>query len=139
MTSDRLERAVLAARQLDAGAGAALDEFPGIALEVGGGGTLARRARAGGAIVLALQRHAKAFLLMGGDGRIPLGLGQRGGGSDGRKRRRDGAGKDQGTDKILRRHSDFLLLRVGIAYLAKAHGLVRPAQSRRYQAALTTP
>src|ERR1700753_2575698 len=44
IVSDRLKRAVLAVRQLDVGAGAALDEFPCIALEVSGRRALAGRA-----------------------------------------------------------------------------------------------
>src|SRR5262245_57941783 len=98
---DRLQRAGLAVRKLNAGAGAALHELPRIALEVDGRGALAGRARTGGAIVLALQRDAKAFLLLRRDGGICLGLGQRSCGGYGRKRSRDGASEDKRTDDIL--------------------------------------
>ena len=59
----RLGRALAAAGQLHRGAGAAVDELPGIALVVDGRGALAGRARAGGAVVLALERDAEALLL----------------------------------------------------------------------------
>src|SRR6516165_1352981 len=66
--SDRLERAGLAIRKLDAGAGAALDELPRVALEVDGRGALTGRAGTSSAIVLAFQRDATALFLVRGDG-----------------------------------------------------------------------
>src|SRR4051812_20423959 len=106
--SDRLKRALLAARQLDAGAGAALDEFPCIALEVGGRGALAGRARSGRAIVLAFQGDAEAFFLLGGDGRIALGLGQRSSSGQGRKCGRHGAGENERGHGKFGRHRILL-------------------------------
>ena len=108
--SDRLERSMLAVGQLDAGAGPALNELPRIALEIDGRGALAGRARTGCAIVLALQGDAEAFFLLGGHGRVRLGLGQGCGGGKCRKRGRNGTGEDEGTDNILSRHG-YLLLR----------------------------
>src|SRR3984885_8814830 len=105
IVSDRLKRAVLAVRQFDVGAGAALDEFPSVALEVSGRGALAGGAGAGRTIVLTLQRDAEAFLLVGGDGRVALGLRQRGGGGHGRERGCESPGQDERTDEIFRRHS----------------------------------
>src|SRR5258708_25161485 len=61
----RGQRAVLAARNHDVRARAAENELPGIALEIGGRGALAGRARAGGAIVLSLEGDAVALLLPG--------------------------------------------------------------------------
>src|SRR5262249_25278320 len=93
--SDRFERAVFAARQVDAGAGATLDELPGVALEIGCRGALAGRAGTCGAVVLTFQRNAEALLLVRGDGGIGFGLGQGTGGGNGRERGRDGAGEDE--------------------------------------------
>src|SRR6478752_5218774 len=136
--SDRLERALLAARQLDAGAGAALDEFPRIALEVSGRGALAGRARSGRAIVLALQGDAEAFFLFGRDGRVALGLGQRSSSGQGRERGRHGAGENErGHGKFGRHWSSPV--RDGIAWQAKAHGSFRSARSPRYREAVTKP
>ena len=56
--------------KLNAGAGSALDEFPCIALEVGGRGALAGRAGPRRTIVLALQRNAEALFFMSRDGRV---------------------------------------------------------------------
>src|SRR5258708_36777811 len=64
--SDRLQRALLAGWQRDAGAGSALDELPRIALEIGGRAALARAARPRRAIVLALHGDAETRLLMAG-------------------------------------------------------------------------
>src|SRR5262245_32870014 len=61
---DRLE-AALTERRVGGEAGAFGDELPGVALEVDLGGAGAGRARAGGTIVLALQRDAEAFLHLG--------------------------------------------------------------------------
>src|SRR3954447_11434933 len=102
--SDRLERALLATRQVDAGAGAALDEFPGIALEVGGRGALAGRAWSGRAIVLALEGDAEAFFLLGGDGRVALGLGQRSSSGQSRQCGRHGAGENERGHGKFGRH-----------------------------------
>src|SRR6516164_9582533 len=112
VASDRLERTVLAIGQLNAGAGAALNELPCITLEVGGRGALARRARTRRTVVLALQGNTKAFLLLGGGCRIDLGFGQGPGGGQGRKRGADGAGEDERSHSILGRHG-FLLSRLG--------------------------
>src|SRR5258707_1828523 len=103
--SDGFQGAVSAARQLDAGAGSALDEFPCVALEVGGRGALAGRAGARRTVVLALQRNAEALFFMSRDGRISLGLCQRGSGSDRRERARDGTGEDKRIDSVSSRHS----------------------------------
>src|ERR1700758_2792893 len=77
---NRGQRAVLAARNLDARAGAGTNELPGIPLEINGRGALAGRARAGGAIVLPLEGDAVALLLPGGRRRVCFRLRQRGGG-----------------------------------------------------------
>src|SRR5271165_6924080 len=58
------QRAVLAVRQHDRGAGSPLDELPGVALEIDGRGALAGRAGSGGAVVLSLQGDAEALLLV---------------------------------------------------------------------------
>src|ERR1700688_1004035 len=63
MALNRGQRAFLATRNRDARASAALNELPGIALEINGRGALAGRARAGGAIVLPLEGDAIALLL----------------------------------------------------------------------------
>src|SRR6516225_6958715 len=92
--SDRLERTMLAVGQLDTGAGPALNELPGVALEIGGRRTLAGRARTGCTIVLALQGNAKAFFLLRGDGSVDLSLRQRTGSGNCRKRSRNSTGED---------------------------------------------
>src|SRR5262245_49185784 len=102
--SDRLERAVLTIRQFDAGARPALNELPCIALEIDGRGALARGARTGRTIVLALQGDAKALLLLGGDRRGDLRLRQRSGGGNRRERSRNGAGENERTDGIFYGH-----------------------------------
>src|SRR5258708_22196391 len=136
--SDRLERAVLAIRQVDVGAGAAPDELPCVALEVGGRGPLARRARTGRAIVLTFQGDAEAFLFVGGDGRVPLSLRQRGGGGHGRERGRESAGKNERTANILPRHW-ISPVQGCIACWANTHRLIRPARGLRYGEPLTNP
>src|SRR5258708_10770884 len=108
--SDGLQRAVSAVGQLNAGAGSALDEFPCVALEVGGRGALAGRAGPRRTIVLALQRNAEALFFMSGDGRVSLGLRQRGGDSDRCERGREGTSEDKRTDNVSCRHS-FLQVR----------------------------
>src|SRR5258708_30798174 len=59
------QRAIVAARHLNAGASPVLHELPGIALELDRRRPLARRARPGGTVVLSLQRHAETFLFTG--------------------------------------------------------------------------
>src|SRR5260370_11508408 len=75
--SDRVQRAMLAVREDDRLAGPALDQLPGVALEIHRGGALAGGAGAGGTIILTLQGDAVAFHLVGGDGSLLFGLGQR--------------------------------------------------------------
>src|SRR5258708_7931505 len=124
--SDGLQRAVSAVRQLDAGAGSALDEFPCVALEVGGRGALAGCARARRTVVLALQRSAEALFFMSRDGRVSLGLCQGGGGRDRRERGREGTGEDKRTDNVSCRHS-FLQVRFASPrrWGASIHSVVR--------------
>ena len=92
--ADRLERA-FAERRVDRGAGALGNELPGIALVIGRGGCGAGGARAGGAVVPALQRNAR------------LGSGGRG---HARKRRGKRAGKDKGDSGVLVRHRGYSVL-----------------------------
>src|SRR5689334_18796418 len=96
--SDWLERTSLAIRQLDAGEGATLHEFPGVALEIHGRSPLAGGAGSCGAVVLTFERDAKALLLQRGHGGIAFRLGQGTGGSNRSKRSRDRAGEDERTD-----------------------------------------
>ena len=63
---DRLQRA-FAERSVDTGAGALGHELPGVTLVIDLGGRGARSAGTGGAIILALERNAVAFLLFAGD------------------------------------------------------------------------
>ena len=56
---------MLSTRYFNARAGATLDEFPGVALEVDGRRTLAGRARSGGAVILPLQGNTVTLLLVG--------------------------------------------------------------------------
>src|SRR4051794_6542997 len=102
------KRTVLSARQLNAGASAALHELPGIALKIGGRRALAGRARSRRAVILALQRDAETFLFLGGYRRIGLGLGQGTGYPQGRERGGHGPGEDERTDDILGRHEILL-------------------------------
>src|ERR1700740_1838836 len=83
--SDRLERAGLAIRKLDAGAGAALDKIPRVSPESDGRSALTGGAGTSSAIVLAFQRDAKALFLVRRDGGIGFSLGQRTSGGNGRK------------------------------------------------------
>src|SRR5262245_58312098 len=55
---------MLPVRQLDVGAGAALDELPGVALEIDRGSALAGRAWSRSAIVLAFECNAEALLFL---------------------------------------------------------------------------
>lgn len=82
-------------RKLDRRAGSRSDEFPGVALKIGGRSALAGGARASGAVVLPLQGDAEAFLFLGSDRRFAFSLCQRRGGCDGGERCRNGAGDDQ--------------------------------------------
>jgi hypothetical protein len=127
---DWLERAGLAVRKLDAGAGAALHELPGVALEVDGRGALAGRAGAGGAIVLALQRDAEALLLVGRGRCIRLGLSEGSGGGKGGKRSRNGGGKDKRADEssLISPHRYF----ASPPEASGAHRLVRFVRCRHY-------
>src|SRR5262245_21928044 len=114
---DRLQGTVFAVGKFDAGARSALDELPSVALEIDRRRSLAGRARPRRTIVLALEGDAKAFLLLGGDGRIGLGLCQRTGNGKRRKRGRDCAGQNKRANCILRRHD--LSSRVAIISSAK--------------------
>src|ERR1700674_3586757 len=71
------QRAFLATRNHNVRASAANNELPGIALEINGRGTLAGRARAGGAIVLPLEGDAVALLLPGSHRRVSFRFRQR--------------------------------------------------------------
>lgn len=85
---------MLSARYFNARAGATLDEFPGVALEVDGRRTLAGRARSGGAVILTLQGNTVTLLLVGRRGGRTFRLGQRGGA----RHRRHGGG-DRASQK----------------------------------------
>src|SRR6201986_5408010 len=61
---DRAQRTMFATRYVNARTRAATDEFPGVPLEVDGRRTLAGRARAGRAVILALECHAVALLFV---------------------------------------------------------------------------
>jgi hypothetical protein len=122
---------VLAVRDLDRRAGAALNEFPGVALEVDGRRALTGRAGAGGAVILSLQGDAVAFLFVGGDGGLPFGLRERRSGGDGGERAGNGAGEDERADKGSGGHWAFSTLvaapRVRFAAIVTpcaAHGLL---------------
>ena len=100
--SDGLQRAVLAVRGHDAGASATQHELPCVALEIRGRCALTGRSGPGRAVVLALERNAKTFLLMRRGCSIRLSLGQGGGGSNSRERGRDRTGDDERADNVLR-------------------------------------
>src|ERR1019366_2729998 len=89
----RGQRAVLATRNRDAGASAAKNELPGIALEISGRGALAGRAGAGGAIVLPLEGDAVALLLPGSCRRVRFRFRHRRGGRNRCDRGRHGTGQ----------------------------------------------
>lgn len=93
-----LQRAVLAVRQDDRGAGAAPYELPGIALEVDCRRTLAGCAGTGCTIILALQGNAEAFFLVSGHCSSTLGFGERSGAGHRSKGGGDSAGEDDGVD-----------------------------------------
>src|SRR5271156_4394813 len=73
---DWAQRTMLSARYFNARAGATLDEFPGVALEVDGRRTLAGRARSGRAVILTLQGNTVTLLLVGRRGGRTFRLGQ---------------------------------------------------------------
>src|SRR5580692_4684837 len=91
---DRAQRTMLAARHVNARAGAAADEFPGVALEIDSRGALASRAGASRAVILALEGDAIALLLVSRRGGCGLFLGQRPGICHRRHGGRDGGGEN---------------------------------------------
>src|SRR6266536_698890 len=102
---DRLQRTVAVGR-LDRVAGALGDVFPGIALVIDRRGSGAGRARTGGAIVVALERDAEAFVL----GRLRRFWCSRARTRHNGERRRQGTGQRQRRHGSPGRHSSIPLL-----------------------------